>query len=366
MTEGRALTPENLQETLTDIDTFKKLLNKDGFHETSGGKTLPSYCELVKSFGFTIIGDFGDVLTINTANQLLKDASGSTWRYNGALPFEATSTTTPLAPDWVETPIILTIETIKQALIESRFKTNELNQSIYLNNKPQYVAHRGLSSIAPENTLPAYEAAARGGFDIAECDLQLTSDGHWVVIHDSSVNRTTDGSGSVNDMTLAEIKELDAGSWFSDYYANTKIPTLSEFLKVCNRLELIPLIEIKIGTYSDGDIQKVINQCKEAFPSLQFILCSFQIEVLAQIRALDFDISLQYLDVVWRTLAIDLCVDIGKCDYFVKYDQIPNDLSYAFDRGININSFTVNQADVAASLLERGVRQITTDFVNLR
>ena len=96
--------------------------------------------------------------------------------------------------------------------------------------RPLISAHRGFAAAAPENTLAALERAWRAGATVAEIDVQLTRDGHVVVMHDRSVERTTDGSGLVADLTLHEVKALDAGSWFDRKFAGERVPTLAEVL----------------------------------------------------------------------------------------------------------------------------------------
>lgn len=92
------------------------------------------------------------------------------------------------------------------------------------------VAHRGYSAIAPENTLPALAAAVLAGATFVEFDVRTTADGVPVVIHDRTVDRTTDGSGKVWELTFDEVAVLDAGSWFSPAYTGVRIPRLSEVL----------------------------------------------------------------------------------------------------------------------------------------
>jgi glycerophosphoryl diester phosphodiesterase len=92
------------------------------------------------------------------------------------------------------------------------------------------VAHRGYSAIAPENTLPALAAGVLAGASLIEFDVRTTADGVPVVIHDRTVDRTTDGSGNVWELTVDEVRELDAGSWFSPAYVGTQVPLLAEVL----------------------------------------------------------------------------------------------------------------------------------------
>jgi glycerophosphoryl diester phosphodiesterase len=91
-------------------------------------------------------------------------------------------------------------------------------------------AHRGDRAHAPENTMPAFEAAFASGLAMVETDVQLTADGYPVLLHDPTVDRTTNGSGAVADLTLAEVQALDAGAWYAPEFAGTRIPQLTEFL----------------------------------------------------------------------------------------------------------------------------------------
>lgn len=97
--------------------------------------------------------------------------------------------------------------------------------------EPAFVAgHRGDRADAPENTIPAFEAAFASGLAVVETDVQLTADGYPVLLHDPTVDRTTDGTGAVADLTLAQVQALDAGSWFAPEFTGTRIPQLAEFL----------------------------------------------------------------------------------------------------------------------------------------
>jgi len=126
--------------------------------------------------------------------------------------------------------------------------------SITKNDKPLYqwqgikvVGHRGSVKFAPENTIPAFEAAIRYGADLVEMDIRETKDGELVIMHDGKVDRTTNGSGKVADLTLAEIKNLDAGSWFGSEFTGVKVPTFKEVLKII-RGRALPDIDFKAGS----------------------------------------------------------------------------------------------------------------------
>ena len=107
------------------------------------------------------------------------------------------------------------------------------------------IAHRGYSAVAPENTLPALAAAVLGGATFVEFDVRTTADGVPVVIHDRTVDRTTSGTGHVRDLSLDEVRELDAGSWFSPAYAGARVPTLAETLDLLAAGDHGLLLEIK-------------------------------------------------------------------------------------------------------------------------
>ncbi len=111
-------------------------------------------------------------------------------------------------------------------------------------HRPLIFAHRGACRAAPENTLPAFEAAIRLGADGIELDVQYSSDAVLMVIHNPTLEKTTDGAGRVSAHTRAELGELDAGSWFDPQFAGTHIPTLDEVLDVTNG-RLLVNIELK-------------------------------------------------------------------------------------------------------------------------
>lgn len=122
------------------------------------------------------------------------------------------------------------------------------------------VNHRGYSSDAPENTLPAYYLSFKHGFKIVECDISFTSDGVPVLLHDSTIDRTSNGTGNINELTFAQVREYDFGSWFSSAYAGTIIPSLAEFLVLCRNLGLHPYLELKnTTTYTTAQIQQIVD-----------------------------------------------------------------------------------------------------------
>ena len=141
--------------------------------------------------------------------------------------------------------------------------------------KTQIIAHRGYRAVAPENTLPAFEAALAYQPDMLEMDVHRTLDGHLVVIHDEKVDRTTNGTGFVKDMTLAEIKSLDAGIYKEPKMVGVTIPTFDEFLTFlrAQKFDQTLMLEIKTDHVSYPGIEKEIldkiNRSEEHTSELQ-------------------------------------------------------------------------------------------------
>lgn len=123
--------------------------------------------------------------------------------------------------------------------------------------RPIVFAHRGDLSHAPENTLPSFQQAVQTGADGVELDAKLTSDGHVVVIHDLTVDRTTAGAGRVAAHTLDSIRKLDAGGWFNDKFRGTKVPLLEEVFESVSKEKLINIELTNYSTPRDGLVEKV-------------------------------------------------------------------------------------------------------------
>ncbi len=120
------------------------------------------------------------------------------------------------------------------------------------------IAHRGFTFVAPENTLPAFRAALDAGYGF-ECDVYASKDGVPVIIHDPTVDRTTDGSGRIEQMTLDQIKRLDAGSWFDERFAGQRIPTLDEVLRlVAEHPEKKAVVALHLKRWDEPLLKKTI------------------------------------------------------------------------------------------------------------
>lgn len=157
--------------------------------------------------------------------------------------------------------------------------------------RPIVVAHRGVPSLSPENTMTSFFEAYELGADLIETDVQETKDGHLVLMHDSTVDRTTDGTGKVSDLTLQEIRQLDAGIKFDPAFEGEKVPKFSEFLEGFKDKDVMLLIELK----ADNIEEKVLEEIKEAGVENQVVLQSFSLEHVNKFREIAPEISAGYL-----------------------------------------------------------------------
>jgi len=146
------------------------------------------------------------------------------------------------------------------------------------------IAHRGASGkgLAPANTLAAFRKAIEIGTDAVEMDVHLSRDGHVVVCHDATLNRTTDRRGAIKDLTLSEIKQADAGSRFDPAFAGERIPTLKEALDLI-RGQAFALIEIK----PEDITREVVRFIEEQDAVERVVLQSFHKEVVLEIGLLN-------------------------------------------------------------------------------
>lgn len=161
---------------------------------------------------------------------------------------------------------------------------------------PLVIAHRGGADLAPENTLAAFRNAIHLGADMVEIDVHLTRDGHVVVIHDNTVDRTTDGHGRIADLTFHEIRSLDAGEKFDPRFAGEKVPTLEETLETL-RGKAGLLLEIKKDhdTLYPGLEEKVVRILQEHHAGKWTTVQSFNLHTVQKVQRLDPSLRTFYL-----------------------------------------------------------------------
>ena len=148
-------------------------------------------------------------------------------------------------------------------------------------------AHRGASQLAPENTMPAFQLAYELGAEGIETDIHLTKDLIPVLIHDKHVKRTTDGIGTVQDYTLQQLHQLDAGSWFSEQFAGERIISLEEFLQWIKPLPLTLNLELKNAKAKDHQLEHIVYDMITHYDLLErTILSTFNIDSVMYMKVL--------------------------------------------------------------------------------
>jgi glycerophosphoryl diester phosphodiesterase len=178
------------------------------------------------------------------------------------------------------------------------------------------IAHRGDSAHRPENTLASFQSAVEIGAALVEFDVQLTRDGHVVVIHDPTVDRTTNGRGAVGAMTLAELRKLSAGypSRFGSDYAGERIPTLTEALSFL-RGRVRAMIEIKADSLDDDELggieARTIDEVRRQGMAADLALVSFDTRALRRCRDLAPEIVRGHLFAHALEGAVAACVEVG-------------------------------------------------------
>ncbi len=232
-------------------------------------------------------------------------------------------------------------------------------------NDPVFLtAHRGVTSVAPENSIPAYQEAVRLGFYSAECDIRLTKDNKWVLVHNDTVDRRFCENGKVSDFTFDEIRTFSYKNG-SNFWKmkDVKIPTLDEFLDVFVGSNTRPQIEIKAETYdllytvTDAVVAKGLEESA--------IIISFDLEQLKKIHELNSNIELWYLIDRIEQKHIDEAKAIGDNVWlspcFDKNDK--ESIQLAVDNKIGVSFWTVNTIDDAKMLYDLGVRYYETDIL---
>lgn len=232
-------------------------------------------------------------------------------------------------------------------------------------HRPQIFAHRGAKSVAPENTLPAFQRALEMGADGIELDVQCTRDGEMVVIHDFTVDHTTNGVGKVANFTYAEIAQLDAGAHFSQEFAGTPIPTLAQVFDLLgDRCQVN--IEIKsIAADGGPEVKAVVNFIQSRRLHDQVIVSSFNPISLIAMRWYDPKIALGllYMDglpiFLRRAWLGPLIAPEALHPHYKMIDA--EYMHWAHRQGHYVNTWTVNDLADAKRLADLGVDTIISD-----
>ncbi len=224
--------------------------------------------------------------------------------------------------------------------------------------------HRGAKGYAPMNTLPSFELALQQGADGVELDVHRSKDGYPIILHDFTVDATTDGVGRVSEMTLSQLKALDAGSWFGEAFRGTQIPTLDEVFETLGKRLLIN-VEIKSESLESDGVEAVVAECimRHAM-SGHVIVSSFNPLVLARFRKILPQVPIGFLYAPDTLSFAQSYIHelVYECQHPYHEMITTDDLMRARADGYWVNTWTVNEPARAVVLRDMGVNGIITDF----
>jgi len=224
------------------------------------------------------------------------------------------------------------------------------------------VAHRGASGHAPENTLAAFRRAVELGANFIETDLQLSRDARFVAIHDDTLDRTTSGHGPVHGLALAELRELDAGSWFGPQFAGERIPTLEEILRFACESDVVFYLEIKPGG-AWGLEHALVGALQDAGEAVRAVILSFEPASLAAVRRLEPTLMTGFLFDQADAGVVQQAVRAGVRQLAPRGDLVtPALVAQARRADLQVVTWTINEPAHMRALIATGVDGIMTDY----
>lgn len=235
--------------------------------------------------------------------------------------------------------------------------------------RPVVAAHRGVPSLAPENTMASYRKAYELGADMIETDVQMTKDGKLVIMHDSTVDRTTNGKGSVKSLSFEQIRALDAGIKFSPEFQGEKVPAFEEFLNEFKGKDVVLLVELK----ADGIEKQVMEEIERAGMIDNVVVQSFNANHIRNVRSLSREVGTGYLYSAGVPSTIDS--RLKKAQQMMQYGAsmnatlnasygslYPEFVQYMRQRGFLNMHWTFRDEDPFEQALQAGVVGPITDY----
>ena len=229
-------------------------------------------------------------------------------------------------------------------------------------------AHRGLSAVEPENTLPAFKAACEAKYNYVEFDIEPTSDGKWIVMHDDDLRRTTNGHGKITERTLAEVSALkiDNGANIENY-TDLRVPTFEETMALLDRYypNTKPMIEIK--SIGKNNLDSLIEFFKDyAARGRSTIVISFDKDIIDTLYKECPEQTYWLLTSELSDEAVDFCKNHGNMRAAFNGNNAKNTdsvINAAIDAGIPLAAWTVDSPDTLKNLYDLGVRYFTTNCI---
>ena len=216
------------------------------------------------------------------------------------------------------------------------------------------VGHRGAAGVEPENTIRGFRYALELGVDYAECDVHLTKDNHLIVMHDETVDRTTNGTGAIRNLTFSEIRSLDAGK-------GERAPTLAEVLEVMKDRAIL-LIELK----GEGVEEQAVQTVKEMHKDEQVIFTCFHLDRIRKVKSLDSSLK---VGAIFGQPPADACqqaLDAGASGIGVHYKNLHRELlEEAHSHGLDVRAWNPDTVPEMQAMIDLGVDGVSSNRPDL-
>jgi glycerophosphoryl diester phosphodiesterase len=234
------------------------------------------------------------------------------------------------------------------------------NKSIWV------IAHRGASGTAPENTMASFTRAVESGVRFIETDLQLTRDARVIAIHDLTYDRTTTGQGEIHQLSLKQVRALDAGSWFGERdgksYAGERVPVLEQILDFAKANDVIFYLEIKSGQ-AWGIEHVVVATLRDRNASARVVTISFDTTTLDTVQRLDSTMMTGLLCEIPSPDLVERTVRAGARQLVARGDLITSAITEKAHRaGLQVVAWTINEVEQMRAMIAAGVDGIITDY----
>ncbi len=267
----------------------------------------------------------------------------------------------PIAAALATTALVLVLAVTPTA---SDVKAASMFDSLRSPGQVAFIAgHRGEKVLAPENTLPAFQLAIDSSAEFVETDVQLTSDGVPIIMHDWTLDRTTNGSGPVWEWTAEQISALDAGSWFSPDFAGTRVPTLEQFLDLVWTSDKRAILELK-GSWTREQTALVSQQVRTAGMEDRVLIASFDVVTLQAVA--EVAPHLPRL-IISRQVTGDpsilaaLCGAVAIVTSKAFLEREPGAVDRIHEAGLGVLVYTLNDEKTWGEAIALGVDGIITD-----
>lgn len=226
------------------------------------------------------------------------------------------------------------------------------------------VAHRGMRSVAPENTAPAFEEAGKHGFWGAECDIYRTADGVWIISHDTHSYRMMDKSAFIEKKNYDQLMKMKVDNGVNiDQYPDLSFCTLDEYLEICKAYNMVAVIELK-GEKNTEHYDEVIASVEKY--GVEAVYISFHFENLEKIRALTDDM-VYYLVQEIQPEDIELAKSLENCGIDFNGNKDANFesdiIAQCQQAGLELGAWTIDDTETLDKLVDNGVNLITTDNI---